>query len=101
MKNFKINTFLLLFLFFTACENDKKSILKESNKINSFFETYFNDKIDRSPMYQARLGIKKDYDKWDDISPKSDTLELTIAKNAIQWIKDSININADFTKVII
>ena len=93
MKNYKINSVLLLFLLFIACKNDKKSIFIESNKINSFFETYFNDKVNRSPMYQARLGIKKDYDKWDDISPKSDTLELTIAKNTLKWIKDSININ--------
>ena len=75
-----------------SCENNKKSITSESSKINEYFESYFNDKVDRSPMYQTRLGIKKDYDKWDNISPEEDTLEIKIAKDALQWIKDSIDI---------
>ena len=92
MKNYKFNIILIFSLLSLSCENNKKSISRESKKINEFFESYFNDKVDRSPMYQTQLGIKKDYDKWDNISPEADTLEIRIAENALQWIKDSIDI---------
>jgi uncharacterized protein (DUF885 family) len=92
MKNCKIYIILIFSFLLLSCENNKKSITSESSKINEYFESYFNDKVDRSPMYQTRLGIKKDYDKWDNISPEEDTLEIKIAKDALQWIKDSIDI---------
>ena len=92
MKNYKIYIILIFSVLMLSCENNKKSITSESSKINEYFESYFNDKVDRSPMYQTRLGIKKDYDKWDNISPEEDTLEIKIAKDALQWIKDSIDI---------
>lgn len=40
----------------------------ESDKVNAFFEKAFMDNVMRSPVYQSYLGIKQDYDKWDDIS---------------------------------
>ncbi|MCC5878813.1 MAG: DUF885 domain-containing protein [Idiomarina sp.] len=40
----------------------------ESEKANELFEELFMETVMRSPMYQSRLGIKDDQDKWDDIS---------------------------------
>lgn len=43
-------------------------IAKESAKANALFERAYQERVDRSPFRQTQLGIKKDYDKWDDLS---------------------------------
>lgn len=40
----------------------------EDAKLDLFFEEVFKRTLDRSPLYQTYLGVKTDYDKWDDIS---------------------------------
>jgi len=40
----------------------------ESEKANALFEQIFMDNIRRDPVQQTRLGIKDDYDKWQDLS---------------------------------
>ena len=38
----------------------------EIDKANAFFEDTFNRDVMSSPVYQTYMGIKQDYDKWDD-----------------------------------
>jgi uncharacterized protein (DUF885 family) len=45
-----------------------EQVAAESKEANDFFERVFNEAVDRSPQFQTQLGIKKDYDKWDDDS---------------------------------
>ncbi|MEP5612020.1 MAG: DUF885 domain-containing protein [Cyclobacteriaceae bacterium] len=66
-------------------------IESESEKANAFFETSFNGSMDRSPMFQSYLGIKKDYDKWGDLSEENGAKELEITKQELQVLQDSIN----------
>ncbi len=66
-------------------------IATESEKANAFFEKSFNGSMDRSPMFQSYLGIKKDYDKWSDISEENNARELEITKQELQTLLDSIN----------
>lgn len=40
----------------------------ESARLNAFFEEVFQRQLSRSPIFQTILGIKTDYDKWDDFS---------------------------------
>ena len=40
----------------------------ESDKANALFEQIFMDEVRRDPLRQTRLGIKDDYDKWQDLS---------------------------------
>ncbi len=40
----------------------------ESEKANALFEEIFMNRVMRSPIFQSYLGIKKDNDKWDDLS---------------------------------
>jgi uncharacterized protein (DUF885 family) len=40
----------------------------ESQRLNAFLEAVFQEGLARSPTSQSFLGIKTDYDKWDDIS---------------------------------
>ena len=70
------------------------SILNESKKANDFFESVFNETVDRSPMYQTYLGIKKDYGKLDDISDEKEIREIEIAKANLARLKKEINFNA-------
>ncbi len=56
----------------------------QTERINRFFEKSFQERVDRSPMRQALLGIKKDYSRWDDLSDEAatETLALTAAQLA-------------------
>lgn len=46
----------------------QKSFASESEKANDFFERVFQEHVQRNPETQTVLGIKTDYDKWNDIS---------------------------------
>ena len=54
--------------------------LTESEKANQLFEDIFMENVMRSPMYQSYLGIKKDQDKWDDISEAAALERLQVQK---------------------
>ena len=64
----------------------------ESQKTNAYFDRMFDEYVDRSPMLQTRLGIKKDYDKWSDISQARDDFELEESKKSLRWLKDSVDV---------
>ena len=52
----------------------------EIEKANQFFEDTFNRDVMKSPVYQTYMGIKKDYDKWDDNSEQKQQENLEQAK---------------------
>jgi uncharacterized protein (DUF885 family) len=56
-----------------------QAVLTESEKANAFFDETFMRDVMRSPVYQSYMGIKQDYDKWDDSSEERtlENLELT------------------------
>ncbi|MCF2876291.1 MULTISPECIES: DUF885 domain-containing protein [unclassified Tenacibaculum] len=101
----KIKTYSVLALFvgimLVSCKKEKKAevlskedIAAESKKVNAFFDKQFKGNLDRHPMYQTYLGIKKDADKWNDISDDFAKKELEHAKEALQWMNDSVNVKA-------
>ena len=101
MNNFnKITIQTIFFIFIISCgkkietlpPHKIKKIDSESKKLNNYFDKIFDEYVDRHPEYQSYLGIKKDYDKWDDISSNAEEIELAQATNSLQWLKDSINI---------
>lgn len=86
--------FLSLFVIFSCSQNPtEKEIALASAKANTFFEKSYNESLDRSPISQSYYGIKKDYDKWDDISDEKVKLELEIKRVELQYLTDSINPN--------
>lgn len=97
-------TLLATTIVFVSCKKEDKStdntvitdemIVKESEKVNAFFEEKFQEAVAESPMLQTRLGIKTNYGEWDDISPKAEAKDLDKTKAALQWIKDSVNVAA-------
>ncbi len=66
----------------------------ESAKANAFFERVFNEAVDRSPQMQTQLGIKKDYDKWDDDSDAHETEDLALTVEHLAELKKMINFEA-------
>ena len=91
--------YLIIIVFFGACDKrlDMSSpevlqkIAEESKRVNAYFDRMFDEYVDRHPQYQTYLGIKKDYDKWDDNSENAEKLELKKAKQSLRWLKDSVD----------
>ena len=96
----KIVLFLCVLILFFSCkkENEKvytdAEIEAESKKVNNFFQSSFNRGIDNYPEFQTRLGIKKDYGKLNDNSPAAAERDLKINKQELQWLIDSVNVDA-------
>ena len=66
-------------------------IATESAKANAFFDRVFDESVDRSPISQGYLGIKKDHDKWDDFSEAHRLQELAITVRELAALKATIN----------
>ena len=90
MKSYIFLTIGLLFCCLTlSCREEL--VKAESAKANAFFDSTYDAMVDRSPEYQTFLGIKKDYDKWNDISDENNHKELDITKAELEELEDTIN----------
>jgi len=58
-----------------------------SEQANALFDNIFNQEVDRDPTWQTYLGIKKDYDKWHDLSQENEEKELAFAKSNLALIQ--------------
>ena len=58
-----------------------------SAQANKQFDEIYKATVMRSPMFQTYLGIKDDYDKWNDISEENTLKELAITKANLATIK--------------
>ncbi len=104
MRNFSYCLFICFGFLIASCGgNDDKNELKnytpeqikqESDKANAFFDKVFDDKLDRDPMQQSLMGIKKDYDKWTDESDENAQKELEITKANLDSLHALINFDA-------
>ena len=65
-----------------------------SAKANAFFDRVFDEAVARSPMFEAQLGIKKDTDKWDDISDTRALEDLVITVQNLAELRRSIDFEA-------
>lgn len=59
------------------------TVQTESAKANAFFDQYFMDAAALSPMALTQLGIKQDYDKWDQLTDEQSDKELALTKKAL------------------
>ncbi|WP_026809510.1 DUF885 domain-containing protein [Arenibacter latericius] len=101
--NQKISKSLIAFCaiaLFISCKEERakivteKEIAEESKKVNDFLQKSFDDRVDRYPEFQTRLGIKKDYGKLNDNSPALEEEILKINKQHLNWLTDSVNVEA-------
>lgn len=72
-----------------------EDIAAESQKLNDWFETKFDEALTRSPMLQTTLGIKTDYGKWDDASDAFAQRQLDIRRATVAEMKETF----DFDKL--
>ncbi|WP_231759933.1 DUF885 domain-containing protein [Microbulbifer elongatus] len=56
-------------------------------KTNELFEQQFQTHVNRSPEFKTFLGIKEDYGKWDDISPRFEKETHEINKRQLETLK--------------
>jgi len=59
----------------------------ESAQLMTFFEQSFEQNLKRSPMMQSRLGLKWDYDKWNDVSEEFSQESKKIRQQALTKAK--------------
>jgi uncharacterized protein (DUF885 family) len=58
----------------------------EAEKANALFEQIFMDNVKRSPLLQTQLGIKDDYDKWQDLSDVHYEQGLALTRQHLQLL---------------
>jgi uncharacterized protein (DUF885 family) len=66
-------------------------ITTESAKANAFFERAFDETVARSPMTMTQLGMKTDYDQWDDISEARALEDFELGVKQLAELKRTIN----------
>lgn len=59
----------------------------ESEKANALFESIFMENVMASPISQTHLGIKTDYDKWDEMGDDADDAALARTKKHLAQLK--------------
>lgn len=69
------------------------SVQDESVKANELFEQIFMDNVRRNPVLQTRLGIKDDYDKWQDLSDEKFAADLALTRQHLDLL-GQINFDA-------
>jgi len=69
-----------------------QEVIVASKKANELFDAIFTEGVERSPMMQTYLGIKTDYDKWDDISEDNTLKELAFSKADLKRVQ-ALDIN--------
>ena len=65
--------------------------VSESAKANAFFDLVFDESVDRSPIAQGYLGIKKDRDKWDDFSEAHQLEDFVLAVKHLGELQSTIH----------
>lgn len=98
--NFPLPKYILLLLLplnLYSCKESEdqnltaEDIRRESAQLDEFFEREFSIDLRDSPMLQTQLGIKTDYDSWDNFSHLRHAEELEKAKKRLAFLEDSIN----------
>ena len=60
--------------------------LDVNEQANQLFEQIFMEQVRRDPVLQTRLGIKDDYDKWQDLSDAAHDAEMTMTRNHLDML---------------
>ena len=88
----KLLFIILPFLLFSCTSNVDEAEVK---KARQFFESVFQDSVLDSPEFQASLGYKSNYDKWDDITWEASRQRAYRAKDDLDYLEKNI----DFDKL--
>ena len=64
---------------------------QETARLNAWFEDQYQAAISRSPMRATFLGSRENYDKWDDVSPKANAIEMEILRQGVAYMRYSFD----------
>ncbi|KRS23034.1 lipoprotein [Alishewanella sp. WH16-1] len=59
----------------------------QNERANALFEQVFNERVQRNPVLQTSLGIKDDYDKWQDLSDAAFEAELALTRQHLALLE--------------
>ena len=90
---FKRLLFIILPFLLLSCSSNVDEA--EVKKARQFFESVFQDSVLDSPEFQASLGYKSNYDKWDDITWQASRQRAYRAKDDLDYLEKNI----DFDKL--
>lgn len=96
MKNV-LPSLVFAFVIFSCSNLDQtdsgsqEEIAAESAKANRIYQEYFDELVSMQPEFQTRLGIKTDYDKWDDISDQHQLVIIDLKSKYFKKLQDSVN----------
>ncbi len=60
----------------------------ETERLNAFFETKFNESLSRNPMTATFLGSRENYDKWSDVSDANRLAEMEIQRANVAEMRE-------------
>ena len=83
----KVKHIFLLTILLAVSQSVIVAEQSESDRLNEFFENFFNETVDFYPEYQSYLGIKDNADKWNNYSAKFDKKMHKRTKKALKKIK--------------
>lgn len=89
-RNFPIPVSALTILAIILATAPRLFAETASEQANAFFERAFNERVERDPMRQAELGIKDDYDKWNDLSDAYAQETATIIRRQLDELRETI-----------
>ena len=84
----KLLLIIIPFILFSCTSNVDEVEIK---KANQFFESIFQDRVLDSPEFQASLGYKSNYDKWDDITWQNSRRKAKQAIDDLAYLRENIN----------
>jgi uncharacterized protein (DUF885 family) len=94
MRTFLLAAFMALTPLGHAASYTAEQVAAESAKANALFERSFQDSVDRNPLLQAQLGIKKDSDKWQDLSDARAVEDLARSLGYLAELKRTVRPDA-------
>ncbi|MEO5722427.1 MAG: DUF885 domain-containing protein [Chthoniobacterales bacterium] len=71
-----------------------EQIAAESKRANEFFDKAFDKNVARHPQFASQLGLKTDYDKWEDLSDASNAEDLAFAVENLAKLKRDFDYDA-------
>lgn len=74
----------------------QQQLVDVNERANQLFEQIFNERVQRNPILQTSLGIKDDYDKWQDLSDEAFEAELAMTRQHLALLEaiDSSTLDA-------
>jgi uncharacterized protein (DUF885 family) len=98
MKRFITRSIIILAAFVAVTASAKTyttdQIATESKRANEFFDKCWDDFVAHHPQTAARLGLKSNYDKWDDISDAQAVADLAAELSNVASLKSYYDFDA-------